>query len=367
MSKTAVLSGDSWGAYSFVETEEYDGTLAEYLAECASAGSAIEACPDDDCPVTHNTDGATILRIAHHNGGEDQNEDWFSYTAFWGEDADERQYYVIFSRYVGPNADDRDANAHGNRDYYTIQREPGTTNMSGEELTEGWLGTTNDWSETACGEFATEAEARESIEEDVREWREGSGLPEPEDGKIVLVVANTESGALYEVDWDADDLDIQLVEGVEWLFADDPGNSERSPEWKALEALLWEARDTGLHGDEKFKLIIDALEELGWVVEELENLQWDHHSVVGRPGARVGDPAWQAWREKHAIGSLTEWNGLDSDDAIKWLAEHGTAAALEPLRTFLLEDGVDDGEEYDTADEEAARAAIARITARGAN
>jgi len=278
-------------------------------------------------------------------------------------------YYLIANKYVGPNVDDRDANARGNRDYYTIQTEPGTTNLSGEERTSGWLGTTGDWSETAMGEFETEAEAREAIPEGVREWWDGSGLHEPEDGEIVLVVANVDDGKLCSVDWDAEDLEIKLAEGVEQLYCSDPGDSSASPEWQELRAILYEARAPYpllANDPEEFKLLTEALEQLGWEVEELENLQWDHHSVYGRPGARVGDPTWQAWREQHAIGSLTEWNGIDIDDAVRWLAEHGTAAALPALRELLLEDGVDDGEELDGETEDLARKAIASINERAA-
>lgn len=67
-------------------------------------------------------------------------------------------FYLIRTRYEGPNQ-----TAENFRDcegYMTIETKPGGTNMSGEERTSGWLGTTNDWNKTACGEYDTTDEAR---------------------------------------------------------------------------------------------------------------------------------------------------------------------------------------------------------------
>ena len=62
---------------------------------------------------------------------------------------------------------------HSDAQVYRIQTVPGTTNMSREERTEGWLGTTNDWMELAHGAFLTEGEARDAIKERCRgAWRE---------------------------------------------------------------------------------------------------------------------------------------------------------------------------------------------------
>lgn len=83
-SSVAVLSADTWGAYHFVERSEFAGDLDDYL-NAADAGT--EVCPDDEVPVTHDTNGATILRTLHHNGGEDGTEDWYSYEAFWSAEA----------------------------------------------------------------------------------------------------------------------------------------------------------------------------------------------------------------------------------------------------------------------------------------
>lgn len=67
-------------------------------------------------------------------------------------------FYVLSCTYAGPNPDD-----HADDDVITIETEPGRTNSSREHHTEGWLGTTNDWSRAAHGEFETETEARAAV------------------------------------------------------------------------------------------------------------------------------------------------------------------------------------------------------------
>lgn len=64
-------------------------------------------------------------------------------------------YYVIEETVV--------LNATADATTYFITTEPGTTNMSHEVRTEGWLGTTNDISRHARGEFETLEEARAKV------------------------------------------------------------------------------------------------------------------------------------------------------------------------------------------------------------
>ena len=75
---------------------------------------------------------------------------------------DSTRYYLVSSEYVGPNASnlstDFDRIVYGH--YVDIRTVPGTTNMSHEPRTDGWLGTTNDWAEYAHGEYATLEDAR---------------------------------------------------------------------------------------------------------------------------------------------------------------------------------------------------------------
>lgn len=73
-------------------------------------------------------------------------------------------YYLIENDYVGPNSnDERYWGAKGH--YLAISEEPGRKNMSKEPCSDGWLGTTNDWSQHAHGEFETLAEAKAAAAE----------------------------------------------------------------------------------------------------------------------------------------------------------------------------------------------------------
>jgi len=83
------------------------------------------------------------------------------------------KYYVIKYEYAGFDFE-RDPNRY--RDYIVIDTEPGYGNRSGDVITEGWLGTTNDWSGWAKGAFETEDEARHYVETAIA--RESSGMYE---------------------------------------------------------------------------------------------------------------------------------------------------------------------------------------------
>jgi hypothetical protein len=76
-------------------------------------------------------------------------------------------YYIIERNYVGPNPDQ-----HLNDHTYKITTEPGRGNLSNEVRTQGWLGTTNDWSETAHGEYDTEEAARGFVAKSLEVSRE---------------------------------------------------------------------------------------------------------------------------------------------------------------------------------------------------
>ncbi|GGB53132.1 hypothetical protein GCM10011607_12050 [Shewanella inventionis] len=68
-------------------------------------------------------------------------------------------YYVIQSEYAGANTHDSAGHILGDTTEMTITTTIGLKNMSKEPCTEGWLGTTNDWSSTARGEFNSLEEA----------------------------------------------------------------------------------------------------------------------------------------------------------------------------------------------------------------
>lgn len=95
-------------------------------------------------------------------------------------------FYIIETNYVGPNQDQ-----HCDADLVRIQTEPGRTNSSHKERTEGWLGTTNDWAEYAHGEYDTIEEARAAVEEQFGPCREREIGTDPfnddPDGCVVAV------------------------------------------------------------------------------------------------------------------------------------------------------------------------------------
>ena len=75
-------------------------------------------------------------------------------------------YYVIETRYVGPDADQ-----HVDDDTIEISTAPAETNMTHEPRTDGWCGITQDRSVYARGEYPTLEAAREAIAERFGETR----------------------------------------------------------------------------------------------------------------------------------------------------------------------------------------------------
>jgi len=74
-------------------------------------------------------------------------------------------YYIIETNYVGPNQ-------YADVDRIEISTSPAITNMSHEECTDGWCGTTNDWAVYAHGEYDTIDDARAAITEKFGEVRD---------------------------------------------------------------------------------------------------------------------------------------------------------------------------------------------------
>lgn len=68
------------------------------------------------------------------------------------------KYYVISSEDIGPNAEPLN-------EIVTITTEPGRTNLSNEIKIDGWLGTSNNTSDRAHGEFDTLESAKKYISE----------------------------------------------------------------------------------------------------------------------------------------------------------------------------------------------------------
>lgn len=71
-------------------------------------------------------------------------------------------FYVIENKYTGPN---QDQDQYADVDTIVISSAPAVTNLSIEERTEGWCGTTNDWAVYAHGEYETIEAARAAIAE----------------------------------------------------------------------------------------------------------------------------------------------------------------------------------------------------------
>ena len=194
-------------------------------------------------------------------------------------------YYPIRVAYTGINRADRHQYARGNRDHYEIRRAPGRTNMSHQPLTDGWLGTTDDWSRTALGECETLDQARRAIDRDdpvhtISPWWEESGVDYDQhdpDLVEVWVPRNTVASGLITVDWDADVLDIQLAEGAEWLASVTDG-SEYEPAWVEAAGAL----DIDPEDYDNRDAIIAHLSEQGWEVEEASDAGWDYWICVGR-------------------------------------------------------------------------------------
>lgn len=159
-----------------------------------------------------------------------------------------------------------DLNRPGEPVTIIIQTEPGTTNMSHEPRTDGWLGTTNNVHWSAWGEYATEDEARTYIAETFGVVSEYG--PEYEDEIARYVVHRLVEGAI--VDYDLDDEDFYEQFGhvdAEWLLTLDVGNFEVCEE---LQEIL---RSEGFED-------VDVLSITSLGAERLERILRQHYSVV---------------------------------------------------------------------------------------
>lgn len=92
-------------------------------------------------------------------------------------------YYVIESKYVGPNRED-----HLTDHEIAIATKPGIT-IRHEEKTNGDLGTWGDWAGYAYGEYKTMDEAREKVASICSDegFREGPDSDDPNDVEVYIV------------------------------------------------------------------------------------------------------------------------------------------------------------------------------------
>lgn len=108
-------------------------------------------------------------------------------------------FYIITTEYVGPNKRDSKNNIIGDSCVAEILSKCPRTNCSNEPRISGWLGTTNDISVTAHGEFDTIEEARDAVK--------SLGYSEPVDKNEFDcdVIESYVSAAAACDQWDADD------------------------------------------------------------------------------------------------------------------------------------------------------------------
>lgn len=137
-------------------------------------------------------------------------------------------FYVISVSYTGPNDRDSRGNFLGDTETMSITTEAPRTNMSREIRVNGWLGTTNDWSHYAHGEFEVYEDAlgyvkNEGFTEDVEEnkadvlgtWQRKSATLEKWDAGNWLINAMGQDGVLREYGISSETTDEEIKVLVE--------------------------------------------------------------------------------------------------------------------------------------------------------
>jgi hypothetical protein len=134
-------------------------------------------------------------------------------------------YYIITERYVGPNPEQY----LGDSDVLFIHTEPGRTNGSHEVKIRGWLGTTNDWSSNARGEYETLEQAKKSAAEmgyDVEQELDEYEMMDDESSVVAVFKAEEDTleqwGALEWLDavlYGPDDKNVVEIHGYGHISA----------------------------------------------------------------------------------------------------------------------------------------------------
>jgi len=182
-------------------------------------------------------------------------------------------YYVIEKEYVGPVDFNTGYDLLVNGHFFEVRDEPGRKNMSGETAVGSrtepvWLGTTNDWSATARGEYETEDAAIANACALAEGYGHGHRFVEA-----------GEPGALdgYPRAYVGDEAWSNLVDAGEWLsdlsyeeLGINPGMTDLEIERIAeeLEAISLDADECRLWGTESF--LRERLDELKSDLEELK-------------------------------------------------------------------------------------------------
>jgi hypothetical protein len=142
----------------------FDTTTGRYIPALFSTVDQAETemgqicCRQDECASIYEIDDVPAGMTKRFDVTVVDSDGAVEYSARTRPMTRAPRFYVIESNYVGPDM--------GRRREHTawIALSPGSTNQSGAERTEGWLGTTNDIVRTACGEFETIEAARTRVE-----------------------------------------------------------------------------------------------------------------------------------------------------------------------------------------------------------
>jgi predicted DNA-binding protein YlxM (UPF0122 family) len=216
-----------------------------------------------------------------------------------------------------------------------VQTSPGRKNLSGEECVKGWLGTSNDWHQDACGEFASLEEAQEEM------TRRGfTEVVDNEDylDEGILEVRRTKNGVREQ--WRADHWLRNAMSAQQ--IAESFNLSKRSTDndiARAIEELEKEASQHNVRlykTEEAFRSVIEDLEEEKvFIVESDEenssDIWWEEYDQCEN----------NPWRTKISSDTLQcEWSVLSEkevDEFIGFCEElagwyEGPEHAPHPLR-----------------------------------
>lgn len=155
-------------------------------------------------------------------------------------------YYIIETNYVGPN---RTQEEYVDVDRIDISTSPAMTNLSHVERTEGWCGTTNGWSVSAHGAYATIEEARAAIAEkfgDVRSSDTDGDSFESDDENVVETYRPGKYaplGSQATADWAYDGIQTDIDAGTS-----DERITELVAEYEAVANSYGYCLDSGLRG-----------------------------------------------------------------------------------------------------------------------
>lgn len=156
---------------------------------------------------------------------------------------------------------------------FFISTEPQRTNQSGEELIEGWLGTTNDYDRLAEGEFESLDDAKKRAEELAFEFDfELTEFTETDDGDLRAEAYSVQRGDLYRWSACGDEWHgAELADDVFYVYCNDPGGETVNMDEKLYEEFA--SRLEGLITDDDHATadaIAEAMDAAGYETEKFE-------------------------------------------------------------------------------------------------